>query len=95
MPAYGIVDIEVTNAEAMGPYMASVADTVAAHGGKYLVRGGAAECIEGEMGNPVKVVLEFPTMDALKGWYHSAEYKEILPNRLENASGNFIFVEGV
>ncbi len=94
MTVYALVELEITNMEGMGPYVAAVSDTIAAHGGKYLVRAGNTEVVEGDLGYPAKVVLEFPTMAAAKGWYESAEYQAILPHRLNNSKGNFVWAEG-
>ena len=94
MAAYALIELEISSLDGIGPYMAAVSDTVAKHGGRYLVRGGSTEVVEGELGYPVKVVLEFPSMDAAKAWYGSAEYQAILPARLANAKGNFVWVEG-
>ena len=94
MAVYALVELEITNMEGMGPYVAAVSDTIAAHGGKYLVRAGNTERVEGDPGYPTKVVLEFPTMAAAKGWYESAEYQAILPHRLNNSKGNFVWAEG-
>jgi uncharacterized protein (DUF1330 family) len=46
-------------------------------------------------GNPehLSVVLKFPDMDALKGWYDSPEYQKILPLRLDNSEGIVTFAE--
>ena len=96
MAAYALIELEITNMAGMGPYMAAVTQTITNHGGKYLVRAGNTEVIEGALGQyPVKVVLEFPTMDAAKSWYDSAEYQAILPARLASAKGNFVWAEGV
>ena len=71
-----------------------MSDTIAKHGGKYLVRGGQTEVVEGSTGEyPIKVVLQFPSMAAGKTWYNSPEYQVNLPHRLENSEGNFIWVE--
>jgi uncharacterized protein (DUF1330 family) len=95
MAAYALIELEITNMEGLGPYVDAVSDTVAAHGGKYLVRLGDTEVVEGGLGEyPLKVVLEFPSMDAAKGWYDSAEYQAILSYRTENSKGNFIWAEG-
>lgn len=95
MSAYALIELEITNMESMGPYINAVAETVAAHGGKYLVRGNT-EVVEGTLGAyPLKVILEFPTIAAAKGWYNSEEYQAILPHRLKNSNGNFIWAEGV
>ena len=95
MAAYALIELEVTNLDGMAPYMATVSDTIASHGGKYLVRAGQTQVAEGGVGEyPTKVVLEFPTMEAARAWYDSPEYQAILPHRLANAKGNFVWVEG-
>jgi uncharacterized protein (DUF1330 family) len=96
MTAYALIELEITSMDGIGPYMAAVSDSVTSHGGKYLVRAGHTEVVEGGLGDyPVKVVLEFPSMDAAKNWYNSAAYQAILPHRLANAKGNFVWAEGV
>ena len=95
MAAYALIELEIMNMDGMGPYMAAVSDTIGNHGGKYLVRAGDMEVVEGGIGEyPVKVVLEFPSMAAGKEWYNSAEYQAILPHRLANSNGNFVWVKG-
>ena len=95
MTAYALIDIEVMNADGFGPYIEEVSNTIAKHGGKYLVRGGQVEVVEGSAGEyPMKVVLQFPSMELAKRWYNSEDYQAILPYRLENSRGNFIWVEG-
>ena len=71
--------------------------TIAAHGGRYLVRGGALEQFEGEAGDPAArriVMLEFPSMAAARDWYRSPEYQAILPLRLRHMQGRAMLVEG-
>ena len=96
MSVYALIELEITNLEGMGPYIQAVSGTIATHGGKYLVQAGNTEVIEGGQGEyPLKVILEFPSMAAAKGWYNSPEYQEILPHRIQNSEGNFIFAVGV
>ena len=96
MAVYALIELEITNMVGMGPYVQAVSETIAAHGGKYLVRAGDTEVIEGGRGEyPVKVILEFPSMSAAKGWYNSPEYQAILPHRMNNSKANFIWAEGV
>ena len=102
MAAYAIVELEITNVMGMLPYIEHVGETIAAHGGKYLVRpgndqiSGNSEAAEGgDDPFPVKVIIEFPSLDAGKGWYQSPEYQAILPHRLSNAKGTLVWVEGV
>ena len=96
MTAYALIELEVTNMDGMRPYLDAVSATIAAHGGKYLVRAGSTEVAEGGLGEyPVKVVLEFPSMAAAVGWYNCAEYQAILPHRTNNSKCNFVWAEGV
>jgi uncharacterized protein (DUF1330 family) len=94
MAAYLIADIEVTNPAGYDEYRRQVPATVEKYGGRFVVRGGASETLEGDWGPKRVVVLEFPTMDALKRWYNSAEYKPLIALRQKNASGSVIAVQG-
>ena len=94
MAAYLIADIEVTNSAGYDEYRRQVPATVEKYGGRFVVRGGASEILEGDWGPKRVVVLEFPSMDALKRWYNSAEYKPLIALRQKNASGNVIAVQG-
>jgi uncharacterized protein (DUF1330 family) len=94
MAAYLIADIEVTNPAGYDEYRRQVPATVEKYGGRFVVRGGASETLEGEWGPKRVVVLEFPTMDALQRWYNSPEYKPLITLRQKNASGNVIAVQG-
>jgi uncharacterized protein (DUF1330 family) len=95
MSVIALIELEPTNPDAMGPYIEAAPGTIYAHGGKYLVQNGKTEVVEGGLGEyPAKVVLEFPSMAAAKGWYESPEYQAILPFRTKNSKCNFIWVEG-
>jgi uncharacterized protein (DUF1330 family) len=69
MAAYLIADIEVTDAQAYEEYRRRVPAIIAAHGGRYLVRGGAAETLEGTWRPNRTIVLEFPSIDALRAFW--------------------------
>jgi len=94
MPAYFVVELDTKNTDAMAEYRAAVPGTLAQYGGRFLVRGGATELIEGEPEPKRIVILEFADAAAVKRWYHSPEYQKILPGRLENASCRAFIVEG-
>jgi len=95
MPAYFVVELEITNSIAMEPYRAAVPATIAQYGGRYLTRGGATELIEGALEPKRIVILEFADTAAVKRWYHSPEYQKILPLRLANSTSRAFIVEGV
>jgi uncharacterized protein (DUF1330 family) len=69
MSAYVISELEARDPVAIETYRSVAAKSIAHYGGRYLVRGGAAEVAEG--GPPVKniVVVEFPSMKRLRKWY--------------------------
>jgi uncharacterized protein (DUF1330 family) len=95
MSAYVIVEVNVTDPQLFAEYAKGVPATIAAHGGKYLVRGGAVDAKEGGWTPKRVVVLEFPSMEQARKWYHSAEYKPLLEMRLEASSSKLILVEGL
>jgi uncharacterized protein (DUF1330 family) len=96
MAVYALVELAITNRDGLMPYVEAVKATITAHGGRYLVRGGDPEVVEGSLGAfPRKVILEFPSMEAAKGWYDSEEYQAILPLRTANSRCNFIWLQGV
>lgn len=85
MPAYLIVQINVTDPEKFARYREVVPGVVEAFGGRYLVRGGAVEVLEGSYGGRRVVLFEFPSLDAIKRFWHSPEYAKVKPLR-ENAA---------
>ena len=94
MPAYFVAELDVTNPTGMDPYRAAVPATIAQYGGRYLIRGGAAELIEGGPQPKRVVILEFADTAAVKRWYDSPEYQKILPLRLANSTGRAFIIEG-
>jgi uncharacterized protein (DUF1330 family) len=95
MAAYFIVDVDVKNAEAYESYKHSAAASIAQYGGRYLVRGGTHEVLEGAWHPTRLVILEFPSVDAAKRWYASAEYGAVKPIRLEHAVSDMVLVDGI
>jgi uncharacterized protein (DUF1330 family) len=92
MTAYFIVEAEIINWDAMRPYREAVEATITQYGGRFLVRGGSTELIEGGPEPKRIVILEFPDNAALRRWYDSPEYQRILPNRLDNSKNRRAFV---
>ncbi len=95
MAAYFIVDVDVKNPQAYEAYKQSAAASIAQYGGRYLVRGGKHEVLEGDWHPTRLVVLEFPSVEAAKRWYRSEEYGKAKPIRLQHAVGHLVLVEGV
>jgi uncharacterized protein (DUF1330 family) len=95
MAAYVIVDLDVKDAGALESYRRQVPATIAKYGGRFIVRGGAFEVLEGNWTPKRVVVLEFPSMDALKRWYRSDDYKPLLAERQRHSEADIIAVDGV
>ncbi len=95
MKGYVIAKVAVTNPTAYEAYRNQVSATIEAHGGRFLVRGGAAEVKEGGWSAPRLVVIEFASLDAARAWYASPAYQAILPLRQANSTGDVVIVAGV
>ena len=95
MKAYVIVNVSIRDAERYKDYIQAATPTVAAHGGRYIARGGRAEKLEGDVRVNRVVVLEFPSYAQAKGWYDSPEYQAALAIRQSCATGTIILVEGM
>jgi uncharacterized protein (DUF1330 family) len=95
MPAYVLVDVTVTDPATMDEYRKQVPATVAKYGGRFLVRGGAHQTLEGDWKPNRLVVLEFPSLDAIRRWYDSEEYRGPKALRLKAGHANLVIVEGV
>jgi len=94
MPAYVIADVTVTDSTTMEEYRKQVPATIAKYGGRFLVRGGAHQALEGDWKPNRLVVLEFPTMDAARRWYDSEEYRGPKALRFKAGRTNLVMVEG-
>ena len=95
MPAYVIVDVHVRDPERYQEYRTMVPASLEKYGGKFLVRGGKFEKLEGDRDFGRVVVLEFPGVEAARRWYDSPEYREAKALRLRTADSHLIIVEGV
>lgn len=95
MAAYLHAQIDVTDPVLYEEYRRRVPAVIAAHGGRYLVRGGAATLLEGEGPPPLReVVLEFPDMAALLGFYRAPEYQPLIALRQRCSRGRIVAIEG-
>jgi uncharacterized protein (DUF1330 family) len=94
VPAYVIVEVTVTNPEPYAAYRDLAGASVARHGGRFLVRGGAVTPLEADWHPQRFVVIEFPSVDAARAFYFSDDYQEALKVRLANSTGRAFIVEG-
>ena len=95
MSAYVIAHIDVSDTETFEAYREKVPAVIEKFGGRYLVRGGAVHELEGQWTIPRLVIIAFDSLDAAQRFYHSPDYQEILPLRLQAAEGTVVIAEGV
>ena len=94
MAAYVIANVDVKDAALFEQYRQQVPDTLARHGGRYVVRGGQHETLEGGWTPARLVVLEFPSMEQARRWYDSEEYRGPKALRMKCAMTDVVLVQG-
>ena len=94
MPAYLIADVEVHDQNVYAEYRRQVLSLIEQHGGRFIVRGGAFEVLEGEWKPQRLVIIELPDMATHKGWYRSPEYAKLIELRQGASRGSIVAVEG-
>ena len=95
MPVYVIADVrDAWDADALQEYRRRNTDAVAAAGGRFLIRGGEHELLEGEWDTRRIVLMEFPDREAARAWWTSEEYEAIKPLRRGASTTNIILVDG-
>jgi uncharacterized protein (DUF1330 family) len=95
MPAYVIIETDVTEPEQYERYKAAGTEAVAAASGRYLVRGGELAVLEGDWEPSRLVVLEFEDLEAAKRWYDSERYRQARTLREGAARLRMVAVQGV
>ena len=95
MAAYIIANVEITDPPGFEEYRRLVPAVIAAYGGRYLVRGGALERLEGDATLQRVVVLEFPDMARLRAFYQSPEYRPLIAMRKRTARSTLFAIEGL
>ena len=96
MAAYVISEISaILDPILMEKYRALAQTTIKKYGGRYVVRDGAIDKVEGESAPNAIVIVEFPTMERAHEWYQSPEYAEALAIRRKVLTRRLLFVEGV
>lgn len=95
MSAYIIGKVSINDPEIYKNYTDKVPALVEKHGGKFLIRGGNVETLEGDAFSDRVVVIEFPSQQALQNWYNDPEYQAAILIRQAASDGQILAVEGV
>ena len=94
MSAYWIAHVDVLDEDTYKEYAKLATAAVEEHGGKFLVRGGNYQCMEGSS-RPRNVVIEFPDMDSAQRCYGSGTYKKALEYSSRSSDRDILIVDGV
>lgn len=94
MSAYVIAEIEVTDPAAYEDYRKQVLPVVTKYAGRFVIRGGKVESLEGGWSPKRIVAVEFPTMEQALRFYRSSEYAPLIKLRQKASRGKLIVVEG-
>ena len=94
MAGYLIANLDVHDGATYDQYRQKVGAVIAHYGGRFIVRGGAIEPVEGDVAWKRVVVLEFPTYEAARRFYHSKEYAPLIALRAGAAKSDVILVDG-
>ena len=95
MPAYALFqNLEITDPVKMAEYAERVRPVTESFGGRYVVRGGTVDLVEGDWRPSWPVLIEFPSLDDARRWYSSQEYQPL--KKLRESAGTFsaVFIEG-
>ena len=95
MPVYVIAEVEILDPALFEEYRQKTPATIAAHGGRYLARGGATEVLEGSWSPRRCSILEFPDMEHFRSWWLSPEYTPLRALRQRATRTNLIVTEGL
>jgi uncharacterized protein (DUF1330 family) len=95
MAAYLVAQLKVHDPAMFQRYREAVTPLIDRFGGRYRVRGGDLDVLEGDWPLPRLVIIEFQSRDAARLFYDSPEYQKILPLRQKSADGTVVIVEGV
>ncbi len=95
MPAYVIVEISIKDKEEYEAYKQLAPVSITAYGGRYIVRGGYTESLEGDWLPERMAVLEFPTLERAREWWDSEMYAGAKAIRQGSAQTKMIVIEGL
>ena len=94
MPAYLIARVDVTDWNQYREYTKATPAAIERFGGKFIVRGGELVTLEGPPETRRVVIIEFPSLERAKAFYHSEEYTRVRKLREGAATGQFFAIDG-
>ena len=95
MSAYIFVSVEIHDPVRYEDYRKSVLPTIEQYGGRFIVRGGKMEVLEGDWPQRRIVIVEFPSAETARKWWSSPEYATPKALRQATSHADMILIEGV
>lgn len=95
MSAYVIVQVDVKDPVRYEDYKKLVPPSLEPFGGRFIVRGGKTETLEGTWAPKRFVIVEFPSVEQAKAWWDSPEYRAARDLRWATAESQLIVAEGL
>ena len=92
---YAIARVNISDEDRYADYRAVTLGSLEPYEGRFIVRGGQTECVEGSWEAQRTVVIEFPSLEQARAWYHSDAYQQLASIRREASTADFVLVEGV
>jgi uncharacterized protein (DUF1330 family) len=94
MKGYLIANLDIQDQPTFQRYREEVVPLIQKYGGRYIIRGGEVEDLEGHLGLKRLIVLEFPSLDAARAFYNSPEYQPVKAIRLQSAASEVALILG-
>lgn len=95
MAAYIVVQVHVKDPDRYADYRTMVPASLEAYGGRFLVRGGETQTLEGSWDPERLVIIEFDSVEQAKRWWDSDEYRAARELRQATADAQIIVVQGI
>jgi uncharacterized protein (DUF1330 family) len=95
MKGYAIACVTIHDEDRYADYRAGTQASLEPYEGRFIVRGGPTECVEGSWDAQRTVVIEFPSIDQARAWFHSDAYQQLSAIRREASTADIVLVEGV
>jgi uncharacterized protein (DUF1330 family) len=92
---YAIACVDISDEDRYADYRAGTVASLEPFEGRFIVRGGATECVEGSWDAQRTVVIEFPSIEQARGWFNSGAYQQLAAIRREASTADIVLVEGV
>ena len=92
MKGYLVANLDIQDQPTFQRYREQVVPLIAKYGGRYIIRGGEVQELEGHLGR--LIVLEFPSLEAARAFYESPEYQPVKAIRLQSATSDVALVVG-